>query len=50
MVLRDTIGHVLDYSLRRFNGVCQPKEAEAIGMRQAVIWIREKQVSNVTGN
>ena len=45
MVLRDTFGQVLGCNLRHFNGVCQPKEAEVIGVREALDWIRERQVN-----
>ena len=42
MFLRDTFGQVLGCNLRRFNGVCQPKEAKVIGVREAMAWIRER--------
>ena len=47
MALRDTFGQVLGCNLRRFNGVCQPKEAEVIEVREAITWIKARQVNQV---
>ena len=34
MVLKDSHGTVVDHKLRRINGLCQPKEAESISVKE----------------
>ena len=47
MVLKDSHGTVVDYKLRRINGLCQPKEAEAISVNVDLARLQERQVNKV---
>ena len=47
MVLRDDSGRIIDCNMRRLQGWCQPQEAEAIGIIEALSWLRGRNTGTV---
>ena len=48
MCLRDSRGHFMKAKTRRFHGVPLPYEAEACGLKEAILWLGDMGMSNVS--